>query len=120
MRMPGALVAAALLLAGAVPVTVGACMPEGARRAASCACAPEAGCGSALGSSCCCKGSDPHPAVPAPPGTTPVAPSDGLVAIVQESVADVAGEADELLPPPAALPCAAAPALFLLCCTFLC
>lgn len=118
--MFGALFGVVLLLAGPVPGTAGLCAAGGTACAAPCSCAVEDGCGSALGPSCCCKGSDPHPAVPAPPAMTPIAPSDGVVAIVLESVDDVAGEANELLASPAAPPRAAGPALFLLSCALLC
>jgi|GEM_PF-5525493 len=116
--MFGIWLAAALLLTGAVSPAAASCAAGGAGQP-SCGCAPSS-CGSAVGRSCCCQGSDPRPVLPAPPAVTPAPPSHGVVAVVPEPAGDLADAAGEPVASPAAPPRVAAPARFLLSCAFLC
>ncbi len=119
MRMFGVLLAAAMLVTGVVSPPAAPCTAGGARQP-SCGCAPSSPCGSAVGRSCCCRGSDPRPVLPAPVALTPAAPSHGVVAVVPKVTGDLAGAAGERLALATTSRRVGGPARFLLSCAFLC
>jgi len=115
----GAFLAAAMLVAGAVSPPAALCA-GGETCRPSCGCAPHPQGGEPVGRSCCCQGSDPAPALPAPPALTPAAPSDGFSAVVPNAAGEFAGEVHEPLEWTRTSPAHAGPPRFLLSCAFLC